>query len=96
MVRLDDNTIMVGATELRTEMPKLAKELSNNQKVILMNRGKPVAVLEDFATYNQKEKFLDEFEDLIAGHIAKERWENSKPEDYIDDKTLWKRLGLKD
>ena len=94
MVKLDDHTVMIGATELRTEMPKLTRELANH-KVIVTSRGKPVAVLEDFATYNQKEKFLDEFEDWIAGHIAKERFENSTPENYIDLKTLKKRLQSK-
>lgn len=95
MIQISDDTIMIGATELRTEMPKLAREL-NEKKVIVTNRGKPLAVLENFESYKIKEKLLDELDDLIAGYVAKERFENSKPEDYIDDKTLWKRLGITD
>lgn len=94
MVQISDDTILIGTTELRTELPKLTKKL-DEQKVIVMNRGKPVAVLEDFESYETREKLLDELDDLIAGYIAKERFENSKPENYIDHATLLKRLGLK-
>ncbi|GEM_PF-535160 len=95
MVQISDDTIIIGTTELRTEMPKLTKKL-DEQKVIVMSRGKPVAVIESFKNYLKNEKLIDEFEDWVAGHIAKERFENSKPEDYIDHETLMKRLGLKD
>lgn len=80
--------------ELRKEAPEIAKDLKD-KTVIVTKRGKPVAVLEDYETYQEKEKLVEEFEDIILGHIAKERANNSKPEDFIPIEVVAKKLGIK-
>lgn len=94
MLNITEDIILVGATELRTEMPKLAKALKEDKRAIIMKRGKPIAVLQDFESYQAREAVIDELEDEIAGYIAKIRYENSKPENYITGEELRKRLGL--
>lgn len=80
--------------ELRKEAPEIAKDLKY-RTVIVTKRGKPVAVLEDYQTYQEKEKLVEEFEDIILGNIAKERAKNAKPEDFIPMEVVAKRLGIK-
>ncbi len=80
--------------ELRKEAPEIAKDLKY-RTVIVTKRGKPVAVLEDYQTYQEKEKLVEEFEDIILGNIAKERAKNSKPEDFIPMEVVAKKLGIK-
>lgn len=96
MLNITEDIILVGATELRTEMPKLAKALKEDKRAIIMKRGKPMAVLQDFESYEKREKMIDELEDWIAGYIAKERFKNSKPEDYLSHEELCNELGLND
>ncbi len=43
----------------------------------------------------RKEKSSEEFEDIILGHLAKERAKNSKPDDFIPIKVVAKKLGVK-
>lgn len=93
MLNINDDTVMIGATELRSEMPKLSKILKI-KKVIVMKRGKPMAILEDFGKYEEKEEIIDLFEDLVLGHLAKERDHDSTAKDFIDHDTLKKKLGF--
>lgn len=84
---------MVGATELRKEMPKLTKEMKT-KTIIVTKKGKPIAVLEDFDEYTERTRLFDTFEDLVLGHIAEERWKNSKKEDYISLEEVAKDLKI--
>ncbi|MBU0668101.1 hypothetical protein KJ835_03180 [Patescibacteria group bacterium] len=93
MINVNDEIKLVGTTELRNQIPMLAKDLKN-KTVIVMKRGKPVAVLEDYAKYTEKEKILEAFEDLVLGHIAKERHEKSKKSDYIPIEEVMKKLKM--
>jgi len=93
MIKVNDNTVMVGATEFRSDMPKFMKMIHVN-KVIVMKRGEPVAVFQNFKDYQEEEDWRDEFEDLVLGHIAKERDDASKDEDFISHDELVKELGL--
>jgi len=81
MIDVAEDTVIVGATELRTEVPKLMKI---KKKVIVMKRGKPIGVLQDFDDYKAQEKVIDAFEDLVLGYLAKERFCNSNENDYVD------------
>lgn len=94
MFNINDQITLISMAELRKEAPEIAKNLKD-KTVIVTKRGKPVAVLEDYETYQQKEKLVEEFEDIILGHIAKERAKNSKPEDFISEKEFLKKLGIK-
>lgn len=91
MITITDDTLLVGATELRKEMPRLAKEMKT-KTIIITKKGKPVAVLEDFDEYTQKKRVLETFEDIVLGYLAKERFENAKEADYISHEEMLKYL----
>jgi prevent-host-death family protein len=93
MLQINDDTVMVGATEFRSEMPKLIKTL-HLKKVIIMNRGEPVAVIQNYQDFKRDEDWMEEFEDLVLGSIAKERDENSKDSDFYSHEEVLKELGL--
>lgn len=86
-------TALIGTTELRKEMPNFAQ--LKIKTVVVMKRGKPVAVLEDFEQFEEKERLLDEFEDIVLGFLAKERDEKSKKNEYISEGVLAKSLGVR-
>ena len=93
MLIIDDNTVLVGATELRSNMPKISKEIKT-KKVIVVKRGEPFAVLTDFDEYQEKENILDTFEDIVLGYLAKERYEKSSDKDFVDAEDVEKELGI--
>jgi len=92
-MNINDDTLLIGTSELRTNMPKISKEIKN-KKIILVKRGKPFAVLSDYEEYNKKEELLDNFEDLVLGLLAKEREENSSDKNYITLEEVEKKLGI--
>lgn len=93
MINVNENTIMIGTSELRAQMPKIAKEIKMKH-VILTSRGKPIAILQDYDSYEQKEKMLDEYEDIIFGYLAKARTEKTKDSEYLSHEEMIKKLGL--
>lgn len=92
MIKVHD-TAIIGMSELRAEMPKLTREFKI-KTIIVMKKGEPVAVLEDYTTHEEKEKLLNVFEDLILGYLAKERESKSKKSDYIPEEKAMKKLGI--
>ena len=94
MIHVTDEKTLLGIAELRKEIPQLTKDLKI-KTVIVMRRGKPVGVLQDYEEYEEKEKLIEEFEDLVLGHLAMERLKNSKPSDYLSEKEVLKRLKIK-
>jgi hypothetical protein len=82
MFDIGDDAVMVGATEFRSSIPKFAKK-NGNKTVFVTSRGEPVAVLEPFSKNKKKEKLIDDLEDLILGHLAKERYESSSSDDFL-------------
>lgn len=93
MIPIADDTIIIGTAELRKEMPKLTKDLKT-KTIIVTKKGKPVAVLQDFDEYQEKNRTIDLFEDIVLGYIAKERFENSKPSDYISHEEMLKTFKI--
>lgn len=91
MLTLNEDTIMIGTTEFRSKMPHLIKVLGK-KKVILMKRGEPVGVFLNFSDYQKQEEWLDEFEDVVLGHLAKERDDQSTEADFVSEKEAWKQL----
>ena len=92
MINIGDDTILIGMTELRTELPKLSKQLKV-KKIIITKRGKPVTILEDYEKYQEKEALIENLEDLVLGNIALERSKNSTEKDYISHEELKRLLG---
>lgn len=95
MITVNDNTVMIGATEFRSEMPKLMK-LVGEKTIVVMNRGEPVAVFQDYHHYQEDQNWHDTFEDVVLGYLAKERHENAKEGDYLSHADLLKKLGLEE
>lgn len=91
MIHINDTTKIIGTTELRDEMPMITKDLKT-MTMIVVKRGKPVAILEDYEKHKQKEKFLEDFEDIVLGYIAKDRDRKSKKDDYVSIEKLMKKL----
>lgn len=93
MININDDVAVMGASEMRNEIPNITKNLKS-KKIIITKRGKPIAVLQEFQEYEEKEKLIDEFEDFILGKLAKERKESSKETDYISQEEMIKKLGI--
>lgn len=94
MININSDTILMSASELRTEVPKLAEELKV-KTIIITKRGKPVAVLEDFNIFKAKNDLIEQMEDLVLGMTAREREKNGKSADYIPQELVLKKLGIK-
>lgn len=93
MISVTDNTLLIGTAELRKEIPHLTKELKL-KTIIVTKKGKPVAVLEDFDEYKEKNRVIETFEDIVLGYLAKERDEKSTEKDFISEKDVAKKLGV--
>ncbi len=72
MITVEENTTLIGFSELRTKMKEVLEALKRS-KVVLALRNKPLAVLVPFERYRQMEAVLDRVEDQVLGHMAKER-----------------------
>ena len=57
MVHIDNDTALIGSAELRRDMPSLAKN-TMIKTIIVLNKGKPVAVLENFERFQEKRAFI--------------------------------------
>lgn len=93
MLTIDDNTVLIGATELRSNMPQISKDIKT-KKIIVVKRGKPFAVLTDFEDYQEKENLIDTFEDVVLGYLAKERDKKNAAKDFVEAEDVEKKLGL--
>lgn len=91
MINVTEDTILIGATELRTEVSNLIK---SKKKIIVMKRGKPIGVLQNFDEYKAQERILDAFEDIVLGFLAKERFEKGTEDDYVGIDDMKERLGI--
>ncbi len=93
MLTIAEGSLLIGTAELRREIPKLTKELKM-KTVIVTKKGKPVAVLEDFDEYQQKNRLIETFEDIVLGYLAKERDAKSTKKDFISEKKAAKKFGV--
>jgi len=92
MFILDDKTALIGSTDLRTNIPKV--ENMEYERLIVMKREKPVAVLMTFDQYRKNQDRIDELEDIVLGYMAKDRDEGSTNEDYISMEEVEEKFGL--
>ena len=82
MRTFDEDTTLIGVSELRTNIDRILEE-AKKHKVIIEKRNKDVGVLLDIKRYKEMEKMLEIFEDFVLGFLAKERRDKSKLTDYI-------------
>lgn len=94
MLAVDEQTALIGLSELRTAAPKLLKYLQTH-KVILTRRNKPVGILIDYDEYKKTEALIELIEDTVLGHIAQERHKGTKKESYLTHDEMKRRVGLK-
>jgi prevent-host-death family protein len=94
MLAVDEQTALIGLSELRTAAPKLLKYLQTH-KVILTKRNKPVGVMIDYDEYKKMEVLMELIEDTVLGQIAEERRKSAKKESYLTLEEARRRVGLK-
>lgn len=94
MLAVDEQTALIGLSELRTAAPKLLKYLQTH-KVILTKRNKPVGVMMDYDEYKKMEVLIELIEDTVFGQIARERYKSTKKESYLILEEARRRVGMK-
>jgi prevent-host-death family protein len=77
MIKINEDVIITGTSEFRNSINKFISTLKDN-KVILTNRNKPLAVLISFEEYEKNSEIMEELEDKYFGEIALERLEKIK------------------
>lgn len=87
MLSVKENTTLVGVSELRNGIEKVL-EKARNGLVIIEKRHKPQAVLMSNKEYEDLQTVIEIAEDIALGFIARNRFEQSKDEDFIDIETL--------
>lgn len=92
MFVLDSKTALIGATDLRARISEV--EDMTFEKLVVMKREKPVAVIMTFDQYKKTQDKIDELEDIVLGYMAKERDDTSTEKDFINLEEAAKKLGL--
>jgi len=93
MIRLEENTTLIGVAELRKEVPRLIQELRGH-KVVLTRRNKPVGIIMDYHEYQKMDRIINLLEDLVLGYKAKLR-SRHKGRHFISLEEAERRVGLK-
>jgi len=93
MITVEEKTTIIGVAELRKVIADILEKIKSN-KVILTRRNKPVGVIVDYDEYKKMEEIIENLEDYILGHLAKERAQR-KDKKLITLEQAEKRLGLK-
>ena len=93
MFTIEEKTTIVGVAELRKAITDILERVKSN-KVILTRRNKPVGVIVDYEEYKKIEEIIDNFEDYILGHLAKERAQR-KVKKLVTLEEAEKKLGLR-
>ena len=94
MRRIQENTTLVGISELRTQADAILK-VAQHEPVIVEKRHKPMAVLMPIAEYTRTRETLDHFEDYLLGLLAKEREQRVPRKDYLTLEALERKVGLR-
>ena len=94
MLAVDEQTALIGLSELRTAAPKLLKFL-HTHKVILTRRNKPVGVMIDYDEFKRMETLIELIEDTVLGQMAQDRYKSTKKESYLTLQEAKRRVGLK-
>lgn len=94
MLKIKEDTTLVGVSELRTKMEEILKE-SEVHKIVIEKRNKPVAVLLSLEKYKHIEEALELLEDIALGYSAKEREKKSTSKDYIDIEEAQRKVRQK-
>jgi len=93
MIRLEEDTTLIGVAELRKEVPRLIQELRGH-KVILTRRNKPIGIIMDYQEYQKMDHIINLLEDLVLGYKAKAR-SQKKGRRFLSLEEAERRVGLK-
>jgi len=94
MIHFQESSILVGASELRTQLDKLLK-LAKQSRIYVGKRQQPVAVLVPLDQYEQMEQLYERVEDMVLGYMARERDKNTKTGDYLTLDEAERKVGLR-
>lgn len=94
MLAMDEQTALIGLSELRTAAPKLLKFLQTH-KVVLTKRNKPVGVVIDYEEFKKMADLIELIEDTALGQMAMEREKSAKKESYLTHDEMVRRVGRK-
>ena len=87
MIKIKENTTLIGVSELRKGIDKILK-MAQKDLIVIEKRHKPAAVLMSNEEYEHLQQVVETAEDIVLGFIAKDRFENSKETDYVDIQNL--------
>jgi prevent-host-death family protein len=90
---LEENTTLVGITELRSKMGAVLKALKHS-KVLLEIRNQPFAVLVSLEQYKKMEEMLEILEDKVLGYFISKR-KKTKEKSYLTLDEVEKKFGLR-
>jgi len=65
------DSVIMGVTEFRNNIPNLLKE-KHDEEIIIVNRDKPLGVLIDFNKYQSMQDLLEIAEDYILAEMVRE------------------------
>lgn len=82
MRTVSEETTFVGVSELRTKFAQLMKRAKHSH-VIIERHHKPLAVLLDPQDYQQMDKMLERFSDILLALEAKQRELAARDKDYV-------------
>lgn len=93
MLKIKEETTLVGVTELRREVPAVLKELKTGA-ITLVRRNRPVAMIIDYEKYQRFGRLMEALEDSVLGHLVQERV-TRKGRKTISLEQAERRVGLK-
>jgi prevent-host-death family protein len=89
MFQVNDNTLVVAVSELRTKGPEVLERVKNGTVIVTRN-NQPVGVIIDHDKYREMEKAFELLEDLVLGTIAQKREKEAKGKKLIShDNMPW-------
>lgn len=89
MIQTDD-TVIAGLSEVRNSLPQFIEKLKTSSKLILTNRGQPVAMVFSYEFGQIIEKIAEEIENEHLLSIALER--DTPDAKWISSEEMEKRL----
>ncbi len=92
MHEIDRPTTLVGIAELRTQVPRLLRQLAARE-VILTRRNKPCAVLFDYERYRKWEDLLDRLDEYLVVREVRRRTKTPRKK-WVSHEEMKRQVGL--
>ena len=86
------DSVIMGVTEFRNNIPNLLKKDHTDEEIIITNRDKPLGVLIDFAKYQKLQEIMEYAEDFVLSKMVKGGKKHKGKN--VSLKTLEKEYGI--